>query len=562
MISGFSNEHNVRGDRMRNASRALGVTAVLGVLLVAGQPATAQPQPVPAQPVPLFEVPAKYAGQRIEWAPCFPPELPPGLPPGSERLQCGTMTTPMDWRNPNNGKEISIAVSRLSPAAGPSGRALFTNPGGPGGAGLEMPLAMLGMNRAELVENFDIYGIDVRGTGRSSTVSCGQQEQAPQLDVRDRDPATVQAYLDLNRRFAESCQRRSGELGRYVTTEQTVADLDLLRQVEQREKINWYGVSGGTWLGAYLATYFPQSVDKVVLDSNAEFTGSWQEVFGWQPMAFERRWREDVLPWLAAHDAKYHLGTDPRQVQATVDGLRAALKADPLPVPAGPPVDHNALDGLVLQSMYSKFSFPQLGDTLAALRQGTGEAAPVLAQARARTMPMQATDPADSQAATLYSIRCNDTPFRGTPESVAAQSGIEGRMFPTYGYYSIVQPCVYWQRPDVNLPKPTGDGVPPVLMLQSENDPATAREGAEIAHRGFQGSRLLTVRNEGDHGVYGTGNACVDDVVEAYLVDGEVPAKDLTCDGLPAPEPAGTRSFAPSGRSLLDTLERLTGTLG
>ncbi|MCI2418914.1 alpha/beta hydrolase [Saccharopolyspora sp. K220] len=539
---------------MRNTTRATGVATILGALLATGQPAL-------ASPVPTFEVPAKFAEQRIQWAPCFAGELPPELPPGSERLECGTLAAPMDWHNPNNGGEISIAVSRLPATGGPSDRALFTNPGGPGGAGLAMPLAMLSINRPELPANFDIYGIDVRGTGRSSTVSCGPQRQ-PNLDVRDRDPANIQALMDLNRQFAADCQQHSGELGRYVTTEQTVADLDLLRQVERREKINWYGVSGGTWLGAYFATYFPRSVDKVVLDSNAEFTGSWQDVFGWQPMAFERRWRADVLPWLAAHDANYHLGTDPAQVQATVDGLRAALKANPLPVPDGPPVDHNALDVLVLQSMYSKSAFPRLGDTLAALREGAGEAAPVLAQARSRTMPMQATDPMDSQTATLFSIRCNDTAFRGTPESVVAQSGIQGWKFPTYGYYSISQPCLYWERPDVSLPTPTGAGVPPVLMLHSEHDPATAFEGAEIAHRQFQGSRLVTVRNEGDHGVYGIGNACVDDVVEGYLIDGRVPEGDLTCEGLPAPEPVQPHGFAPTGRSLLDVLEDLAGVLG
>lgn len=546
---------------MGNASRALGVTAILGALLVTGQPALAQP--APPQSAPRFEVPAKYADQRIEWAPCFQGELPPDYPPGSERLQCGIMTTPMDWRNPNNGKEISIAVSRLSPATGRSDRALFTNPGGPGGAGRGMPLALLERGRVEVLNNFDIYGIDVRGTGRSSTVSCGPEtDEGSQLDVRDRDPETIQAFMDMTQRFAADCQKNSGELGRFVTTEQTVADLDLLRQVEQYEKINWFGVSGGTWLGAYFATYFPQSVDKVVLDSNAEFTGSWQDVFGWQPMAFERRWREDALPWLAAHDANYHLGTDPRQVQATVDELRADLKANPLPAPEGPPVDHSALDNLILQSMYSKSSFPQLGDTLVSLRQDTGAAAPVLAQARARAMPMQAADDAESQTATFYSIQCNDTPFRGTPESVVVQSGVEGRLYPLYGYYTVMEPCMYWQRPDVNLLKPTGVGVPPVLMLQSENDPATALEGAELAHQRFLGSRLLTVRNEGDHGVYASGNACVDDVVEAYLLDGVLPKRDLTCEGLPLPEPAGMRSAAPGGLSLLDTLTRLAGALG
>ncbi|KAA5836302.1 alpha/beta hydrolase [Saccharopolyspora hirsuta] len=533
---------------MRSATRALGATAVLGALLATGQPALAQPT------APTFEVPAKFAEQRIQWAPCFDGELPPELPPGSERLQCGTFTAPMDWHDPDNGKEISIAVSRLSPESGPAGRALFTNPGGPGGAGLNMPLAMLANGRPELPANFDIYGIDVRGTGASSTVSCGPAEDVPvpQPDPHDRDPQNIAVMLGMSRDTAEACQRHSGELGRHVTTEQTVADLDLLRQVEGHDKINWYGVSGGTWLGAYLATYFPGSVDKLVLDSNTEFTGSWQDVFSWQPMAFERRWREDLRPWLAAHDATYHLGATPEQVQATVDELRAELKANPLPVPGGAPVDHGVLDAMLLQSMYSKFAFPVVGDALVQLREGRATD-PAVAAVRERSTPMLA-DPQDSMIATLYSIRCNDTAFRGSPGSVVAHSGVEGRKYPFYGYYTIFQPCVFWDRPQVDLPQPTGEGLPPVLMLQSENDPATALEGAEIAHRKFAGSRMITVRDEGDHGVYGAGNACVDDAVEAYLVDGQVP-EDMTCDGVPLPEPGPSTFAATSGGTVLDRLD-------
>ena len=269
-----------------------------------------------AQPVLAEAVPPKYAEQRIQWKRCFAGALPEGAPPGSERLECGTLTAPQDWRNPGRGKDIAISVSRLAPAGGPTGRALFTNPGGPGAAGREMPLAVLKQNRPKVLDNFDVYGIDVRGTGASGAVSCGPEEQAAPPDPKDRSDEGIRAQLTAAENLARDCQQRGGELGRYVTTGQTVADLDLLRRVEGREKVSWYGVSGGTWLGAHLATYSPQAVDRFVLDSNAQFTGSWQDVFDWQPMALERRWREDLRPWLAAHDAAYGLGATTEAVQA------------------------------------------------------------------------------------------------------------------------------------------------------------------------------------------------------------------------------------------------------
>ncbi|GAA1330073.1 hypothetical protein GCM10009660_02010 [Catellatospora bangladeshensis] len=105
------------------------------------------------------------------------------------------------------------------------------------------------------------------------------------------------------------------------------------------------------------------------------------------------------------------------------------------------------------------------------------------------------------------------------------------------GWYQTTAPCAFWKRPPLRLKTPTGKGVPPVLMVQSVRDPATPLEGAQRAHQRFANSRLLTVVDEGDHGVYAFGNPCVDDVVESFIVDGKVPSEDSTCPGVPLPDP-------------------------
>ena len=42
----------------------------------------------------------------------------------------------------------------------------------------------------------------------------------------------------------------------------------------------------------------------------------------------------------------------------------------------------------------------------------------------------------------------------------------------------------------------------------------------------------VLVTNEGDeaHGVVGNGKGCIDDLVAAYLVDGDVPEDGYTCE--------------------------------
>ncbi|HUQ54566.1 alpha/beta hydrolase [Lentzea sp.] len=467
---------------------------------------------------------SQFAAQEIQWQQCFP-EPPPGAPPGTERLECGSFTAPMDWNNQRNGKTITIAVSRLRPKTGTAKSTVFTNPGGPGGPGRTVPLIYL--DRPKLSENADIIGIDVRGTGASSNVTCGGFTPDGQTDPRDRSKANLDLIYGAMELHAEFCQARSGELGRYITTDQTVKDLDLLRQVLGKKKVSWLGYSGGTWMGAYYATYFPKTLDRIVLDSNVEFTAPWQNHFDDWGMAFERRFRVDFLPWVAKYDDVYHLGKTGEGVRQAYERTRARLAEQPVTRPEGV-YTAQALDLMLRTALYSKDAFAGAAQTFAEL-----------AGAVPARMSALATYP-DAQTGTGYSILCNDTPFQGGRKYLERDAARDGAKWPLVGYTQIAGPCAFWDRPDVKLKQPTGIGVAPTLMVQSVRDPATSLEAGQKAHRNFTSSVLLTVEDEGDHGIYGFGNECVNDIVERYLVDGVTPAKDLSCPGVPLPAPGET----------------------
>ncbi|MFD9706258.1 alpha/beta hydrolase [Lentzea sp. NPDC059081] len=460
---------------------------------------------------------AGFAQQEIRWQQCFDP-----APPGTERLECGSFTAPLDWNNQNNGKTITIAVSRTRPVTGTAKTAIFTNPGGPGGEGRTLPLIYL--DRQKLSENAEIYGIDVRGTGASSNVTCGGFDTFGSTDPRDRSRANLDLIYGGMELQAKFCQAKSGEFGRYVTTEQTVQDLDLLRQVIGRKKVDWLGYSGGSWMGAYYATYFPKTLGKVVLDSNTDFTGPWQGVFGDFGMGFERRFRVDFLPWVAKYDDVYHLGKTGEEVRQAYERTRAALSRQPVTLPEGTYYP-TVLDLTLAQGLYSKYSFDFAASKLAQLA-GTAPAG----------FTAQASYP-DAPLATQLAILCNDMQFRGDRKFLERDAAADGAKWPLLGYYQIMGPCAYWDRPNVRLKHPTGKGVTPTLMVQSVRDPATPLEGAQRAHRNFENSVLLTVNDEGDHGIYGFGNGCVNDIVERYLIDGVTPTKDLSCPGVPLPAP-------------------------
>jgi len=503
-------------------------------------------------------IPDRYAGQQIDWQPCFPQGPPMGLPAGSERLECGSFTAPQDWADPD-GSSITIAVSRL-PASGDSPEgALFTNPGGPGGPGRFLPLLFLLADRQRVLESQDIYGIDVRGTGGSTGANCdGGSSTGLLLDPRDRSREQTDLILDSAELVARFCQHGTGEFSPFVRTDETVRDFDLLRHLIGRDQINYLGYSGGTWLGAYYATYFPDRVGRFVLDANTAFTEPWQATFDLQPLGFQRRFEQDFLSWAATYDPLLELGSTPTAVNQTYEQLRAELATEPLDFGAGFGVYAVDLDAIVAGLIYSKLDFQLLAELIRLLRDEVAtrgepeESTPLSAQRseqlravvqqmrdiRAHSGGLQPLAP-DSLDATFLHILCNDTPWQGDRESLLASSQEQGEAYPLVGWGTLSNPCITWNRPPVTLLTPNGAGVPPVLMVQNERDPATPIEGALRARDGFAGARLLTVIDEGDHTTYlsASPNDCVNNAVEDYLVDGMVPAADTSCPGTPIPPP-------------------------
>lgn len=548
--------------RPRSArTRTAAVAVVFGVLVSGLTTGSAPGAAAPAAPAAVkstaglpggLPVPAALTTQRLAWSPCYATPHP-FLPPTAERLECTTVTVPLDWRRAADGRTIRIAVSRLRPATGTARGLLMTNPGGPGGAGVYLP-AVLG-ERPAVAAAYDIIGIDVRGTGRSTSLTCGSQSLSGN-DPRDRSRANLRLIAETDDLYARYCAFHGGALLPVVNTEQTVRDLDLIRHVLGAPRTSWVGYSGGSWLGAHYATAFPHRVDRFVLDSNPEFTTTWQESFAWQPLGFERRFRQDFATWAARHNDRLRLGATAQQVRGFYERLRADLR-----VPVDVPLIEDFVvlsygsgdvDMLIAQAMYSKFTFFDLAQTLRDLRDradaraaGRQAGGTVPLSAGARRLLAKATGAgksgprpvaADSPTATFHAVICNDTPW-GSRADIVRESARQGARYPLIGWWTVSNPCVTWKRPSVTLPRPTGRGVPPVLMVQSERDAATPIEGAVRAHARFAGSRMVTVTAEGDHGLYGGDNACLNQRVDSFLLTGELPRQDVTCAGVGIPAP-------------------------
>jgi hypothetical protein len=67
-----------------------------------------------------------------------------------------------------------------------------------------------------------------------------------------------------------------------------------------------------------------------------------------------------------------------------------------------------------------------------------------------------------------------------------------------------------------------------VIVIGTTRDPATPYEWSVGLHQIFENSKLISLDADGHTG-QGRGSACVDNAVDAYLLQGKTPNKNLTC---------------------------------
>ncbi|MEO3787143.1 alpha/beta hydrolase [Actinocorallia sp. B10E7] len=508
-----------------------------------------------ASALPSQEPPLRIAAQDIKWKRCFKTSPDPAFPEYT-RLECAKIKAPLDWKKPN-GKKITLAISRLKARKKPQG-VIFTNPGGPGGAGRTLPLSLISAGRDRVLDTMDVIGVDVRGTGGGTKARCKTDPPVP-TNTRDLSAGNAKAMLTWSKRMADSCRNGGGPLpAEYVTTAQTVHDLEWIRRNletsdgKKVKKIHWIGYSNGTWLGAHYAKRWPKSTGRFVLDSAVDYTGTWQKWTDSQPKGFWDRFRQ-FARWAAGNNGQFGLGASEKAVLNTYEEIRAVIAKEgyvKLTYDDGSTQDLYPIDfdQIIWQSLYSKYSFIETAGLMSALTALTDGG-----QARARTLPKALNArPAAAiygEGAVFYDVTCGDMKYSRTPKQQSSAAAKLGKKYPLIGYDLALNPCPYWKQASgrLKLARPAGNDLPGMLLVQSVYDPATPYGPALKVHKRYANSRMVTVRNEGDHALYAGDNPCVDTIVEQWLVDGVLPKADRTCQGTPIPDPAVAARTAGDG---------------
>lgn len=278
---------------------------------------------------------AEQPGDALHWGPC-----PKDVHSNPEfHMQCATFKVPLDYSKPN-GKKISIMMSRIK-ATGHSRGIILNNPGGPGGFGLDLWNWMITTGSDPLHKNFDLISVQPRGLQHATPLKPCVDPTIPEHEApgkgKKKDPKkTIESAKEKADKTADEVRRLAGDIDpkdpvakakaeytrcvkdydalfAQVNTENTARDFDMARQYLGEQKINFYGASYGTWLGAVYATLFPEHTGRFVLDSAVDPTGIWNRNFGDQG-DMQRRRMYEMFDFIAAHDDLYHLGDTPLKV--------------------------------------------------------------------------------------------------------------------------------------------------------------------------------------------------------------------------------------------------------
>jgi pimeloyl-ACP methyl ester carboxylesterase len=240
-------------------------------------------------------------------------------------LECATVEVPLDYGDPD-GAGIEIMVSRLA-STDPDRRrgVLLLNPGGPGGSGLAMPAELVSFGLpAGVLDGYDLIGMDPRGVGHSSPVSCGftvDDGYWGGIAFYAVDDAAVDAQAVVAEAIADQCaENDTGGLLPHLSTVNTARDMDRVRAALGEEKISYFGHSYGSALGAAYTALFPERSDRIVLDSSTDPSRTQYELFQQSGPAAEAG-LDEWAAWAAEAGAGVEL------VPADVAGSTAAMAA-------------------------------------------------------------------------------------------------------------------------------------------------------------------------------------------------------------------------------------------
>jgi pimeloyl-ACP methyl ester carboxylesterase len=493
-------------------------------------------------------------------------------------LQCATLDVPFDRANPAVGS-IGLAVQRV-PASAPRAGVIVLLAGGPGQPVLPAFESLIApLARESALRGFELVAFDQRGTGQSQGLQC--------LEALHSLRGGLSSLLG-------ACGTDLGATRAFYTSQESVEDLDALRQALGGTPLSLLAVSYGTRVAGMYAREHPQGLARMVLDSATALPEADQldiRRLRALPRVLDegicgagacRSFSSNVYAALTRVVAVLHhhplrtriynargrlrpasvtetgvlrllSGLDlsqgarelaPAAIAAAAHGDAAPLARLTFALQREPPGSDFASPRALTTSPVPGLPTGPLGDDPFAAEAPPGDSAISIALFAAtycveNELPWPADSPPNGRAATLRSWLAalpagSTTPF--APATVAASSAITI--------------CAGWPATAPAPPTPTGVAATPTLILSGEDDLRTPYEQAVAIAASYSDAQLLRVPDVGHSTFSEDRTGCARNATIEFLATGHSPA---SCPGsseaqaVPLPPPSlGEVHAAPS----------------
>jgi pimeloyl-ACP methyl ester carboxylesterase len=465
-------------------------------------------------PLPPLERPT---GGGISWSDCgtTTQERLGGTPlPGDLTFQCARVVSPLD--SPSAPGEGLVRLQLLKVGDGATPLLVVNDLGGLPGTLYAAQLAS--QLPAALLHTFSLIGLDRRGTGGSEPVHCVPESDRQQIVSYDPTDSDLSGLLDASLDASQQCILALDTRSAALDTRRTAEDLESIREQLGVRRLDAIGHGEGSRVLTTYADRYPTNVGRLVLDGSPDPTLDATDA------AKERAASAESTFTAFAADCQSRgcpLGSDPKSVLAQ---LLDQLHGRPIGLPDGTQMTNGTALNAVLAGLADRSDWPALATAIARAKAGDGT------QLAAFVDPLVSGSPADpARLDANLASGCNDQQDRLAPDQVAATMRSWSGSYPLFGDL-IAQDlllCGPWPVPSQALPKPSGKGVPPILVLSTENDPVTPGTGSNRTAQQLDSGVLISWLGAG-HGALGQ-SACATQAAQNFLVNGRVPANPTTC---------------------------------
>lgn len=464
---------------------------------------------------------APYYSQKLAWKPCG-------------ALECADLRVPLDHAAPDPAKDLTIKVARVK-AKDQSKRlgSLLVNPGGPGASGIEYVRGGADtIGGPDVRRYYDLVGFDPRGVGGSDPINCLNDKALDRFlaaDPTPDTPAEEQTLMTEAKDMATGCEKDNPDLVKHLSTADAARDMDILRAAVGDTQLNYLGKSYGTFLGATYADLFPKRVGRMVLDGVVPPDLTSAELGEGQARGFQIATQAYVEDCVKQQDCP--LGATPEAALKGLDEFFTQVDRQPLPTgdPSAPLLTEGWARLGVAVALYDQGSWGVLTDALREAKAGNGQSLMQLADAYAERRPGGGYD--GNLMESIYAVNCLDRPDSPNLSAYEKYAKDFSAKAPTWGANLAwgALPCGVWPVKSTDLPhKISAPGSNPIVVVGTTRDPATIYEWSKRLRDQLDNAVLVSFDGDG-HTAYGRSNACVDDSIDAYYVQGRVPKDGLRC---------------------------------